>query len=105
MTMFQCQIELEGSTPTLHLVGEFDILTANAISATHAALLAHPATVVDVECSRVTFFDCSALSALIELGTSARAAGKSIRLRSVPSCMQRVLALTAPHTNFDLDPA
>ena len=100
MTMFQCQIEIDGSTPTLHLVGEFDISTANAISATHAALLAHHANVIDVECSQVTFFDCAALSALIELGMSAKAAGKSIRLRGMPSCMQRVLALTAPHTNL-----
>ena len=100
MTMFQCQIELDGNTPTLHLVGEFDISTAKAISATHAALLAHDASVVDVECSQVTFFDCAALSALIELGMSAKAAGKTIRLRSVPSCMQRVLTLTAPHANL-----
>ena len=103
MTTFQHRTELHGAVLRLHLAGEFDLFAAESLAAAHAGLLAHEVTVIDIECAEVTFFDCSALGALIELGNRAKALGRPIRLRSVPSCMRRVLALTAPHSNLELD--
>ncbi|MER6075331.1 STAS domain-containing protein [Streptomyces sp. NPDC001817] len=75
------------------VTGDLDVVSAPDVrEALRTAVAAHER--VEVDCGRLTFCDCTGLSALLAAARAAKANGSELRLCSVPHALARLLRLT-----------
>ena len=86
----------------VHLDGELDLAAAPALRARLTDLLVLGGRDVVVDLGAVTFFDTSALEALVEGHRLGRATGARLVLRHVPAHVRRVLEITGLDRVLDL---
>jgi anti-anti-sigma factor len=85
------------------VVGDLDVVSAPDVrEAVKAAVSAHDR--VEVDCGRLTFCDCTGLSALLAAARAARASGSELRLCAVPHALARLLRLTHAGSAFTIEP-
>ncbi|MGW7824336.1 STAS domain-containing protein [Streptomyces puniciscabiei] len=58
---------------------------------------------VEVDCGRLTFRDCTGLSALLAAARAAKTAGSEVRLCAVPRPLARLLRLTHAGSAFTVE--
>lgn len=88
------------------VAGDLDVCSAPTVRATlREALSRHGRVVVD--CSRLSFIDCTGLSALLAAARAAKAEGAELRLCAVSHALARLLRLshTAGAFTIELEPA
>ncbi|WP_326771371.1 STAS domain-containing protein [Streptomyces sp. NBC_01445] len=84
------------------VAGDLDLVSAPDIrEALRAAVSAHDR--VDVNCGRLTFVDCSGLSALLAAARAAKAEGVELRLYAVPHALARLLRLSHTGSAFTIE--
>ncbi|MFE2988485.1 STAS domain-containing protein [Streptomyces sp. NPDC059262] len=85
------------------VAGDLDLCSAPTVRATlREALSGHGRVVVD--CSRLSFIDCTGLSALLAAARAARATGAELRLCAVPHALARLLRLSHTADAFTIEP-
>ncbi|GHE75821.1 hypothetical protein GCM10018771_67500 [Streptomyces cellulosae] len=84
------------------VAGELDVMSAPGVRDTLRVAIADYRSVV-VDCSGVTFCDCSGLSALLAAVRAAQANGIELRLRAVPHSLARLLRLTHTGSAFTIE--
>ncbi|MCY0949093.1 STAS domain-containing protein [Streptomyces sp. H27-S2] len=86
------------------MAGELDGCSARAVRDTLCDALSRHER-VDVDCSRLSFCDCTRLGALLDAARAAKTAGPELRLCAVPHALARLLRLFY-HTDgaFTIEP-
>ncbi|MER0445735.1 STAS domain-containing protein [Streptomyces sp. Edi4] len=84
------------------VAGDLDVVTAPEIrDALREAVATHQR--VDLDCSGLTFVDCSGLGALLAAARTAKAAGSELRLCAVPRALARLLRLSHTDSAFAIE--
>jgi anti-sigma B factor antagonist len=95
MEEFVCRTERVGSWVVVHLFGDADLAAVSPMRVTGGQVFGEDGVrAIDVDCSGVTFLDCSGLGVFIEWNNMAKATGTLLCFRRVPQCVLRILALT-----------
>jgi anti-anti-sigma factor len=85
------------------VAGDLDLCSAPTVRHTlREALSRHGRVVVD--CSRLSFCDCTGLSALLGAARAARAKGAELRLCAVSHALARLLRLSHTAGAFTIEP-
>ncbi|MET8212811.1 STAS domain-containing protein [Streptomyces sp. NPDC005373] len=85
------------------MAGDLDLYSAPTVRDTlHEARSDHGRVVVD--CSRLSFIDCTGLSALLAAARTARDTGAELRLCAVPHALARLLRLSHTAGAFTIEP-
>jgi len=87
------------------LAGELDMAALAQLGTAFQDFRHSPATDARVVMRDVTFFDSSALSALLRLRAAAVERGGEVTLVDVPAVVRRVLEVTAMNEVFVIEPA
>lgn len=94
----------EGTTATLKVVGELELVQGDKLEASALRLL--PETEhLTVDLSAVTFMDSSGLGALIAINQAADELGATVVLQDPPRSVVRVLEMTATADAFTITSA
>jgi anti-sigma B factor antagonist len=94
---------VSSSPGLLRLSGEIDLDAApDVLAAGTAALEATGVDTLLVDFDSVTFFDSSAISALVRLNNSADEQGKHLTLTNVPARVHQILTITGLTEVFDI---
>lgn len=80
------------------IVGDLDADNCHRL----AELLRYDGAVIDLDLGEVSFIDSSALSALLKLKSSIEETGRSMRISSISSQVERVLDITGLLRTFDV---
>lgn len=91
------RVEMAGDVAVLHVEGDVDLASADAMRAALGDALEKSSTVV-VDLGDVGFIDSTGLSALVWGHGQAREAGGSLRLRRPTPMLRRLLEITALET-------
>ena len=87
--------EIRDSTPlVLAISGELDMAVAGRFLERARAALENPTTVLEIDCSGLTFIDSSGLGALVRIRQEASARGAEVELTEVPRQMGRLLEIS-----------
>ena len=91
--------------PVIHLAGECDMASVDALSAAGRDVIAtvSPGGRVTVEMHSLAFLDCSGLGTLVAMRNAATDQDVELRLRAVPHHVNRILALTAMADSFVIE--
>jgi anti-sigma B factor antagonist len=83
-------------------VADLDVVSAPDVrEALRTAVAAHDR--VDVDCGRLTFCDCTGLSALLAAARAAKTHGSELRLCAVPHPLARLLRLSHTGSAFTIE--
>lgn len=96
------QIQVDGETQTVALVGDIDLESSTQIREMLMDCVAQSQKVV-VDLSGVTLIDSSGVASLLEALQSAKKKGKKLILFSVGSSVMRVLKLARLETVFTIE--
>jgi anti-sigma B factor antagonist len=86
--------EVPGSGPIVSLDGDLDIVTSEDVKRQIATLVEIGNSTVTIDMGAVDFVDSSGLGALVAVHQLAVARGSHLVVRSVPSRVRQLLALT-----------
>jgi anti-anti-sigma factor len=79
---------------TVHLSGEIDIFTSNALRQRLLGTLRHSTSLLVLDLSEVSFCDASGLAVLVGVQHRARDRGITLVLTAPRPCMSRILHIT-----------
>ncbi|MFB6518655.1 STAS domain-containing protein [Streptomyces sp. NPDC056401] len=100
-TVEELEIGVEADPPgsiTVRVCGEIDFDSAALLRDTLlTALAAHSGSLL-LDLRRVGFCDCAGLNALLVARSTARRAGRSLRITAASPCVERLLELTGCRT-------